>query len=540
MGCCQSKETTLVQSLKSEKSKLESQFSSLQLEHQSLLQSNSNLSTPEISNLNQEIINLKSTLIKEKTLKMKWVLNCISRYYKKHSKLNLTCFYAKWKNITLNLIEKSDNFNFDSGFLENYDDESFNQAQKLVEKENLELLAKSIVQEMYEKCKDTTVNLMSSQKILKFFEEMMDLKFIQDQGDLKDRRKPKTMPEFFIDYLNRSFGLKNIAIKSLNQMIPVLVSGQGHFLSFICKLLHISKYEPIKYSISLYISKLRSDFNQILNKLNKNSKLTKTDGGSLHINEIFVLVYTIFDKNRQVRNMFIKELKPDDVSQENYLLYLIWFKLTRLQMTSEELFDLIDLKKVKILSTKIVVNGICRVLDIPLDQDVVDVFVRIIDCKAVGKVTKEAFIKVLSNKNMPKDAEKMTVNKFRFLNCGLIVYSKVRLRSLTCLLYKLKPISSIDQESFNLDSFKEMLKVIEINLGQELIEGMFEEICNFGVNKESIAKVLVEYGIGDSDLRCFGIFYLVLPGLLQSFEKRRSEIIEGLLEECKSTAKLNI
>ena len=274
--------------------------------------------------------------------------------------------------------------------------------------------------------------------------------------------------------------------------------------------------------------------------MNKNSKLTKTDGGSLHINEIFVLVYTIFDKNRQVRNMFITELKPDDVSQENYLLYLIWFKLTRLQMTSEELFDLIDLKKVKILSTKIVVNGICRVLDIPLDQDVVDVFVRIIDCKAVGKVTKEAFIKVLSNKNMPKDAEKMTVNKFRFLNCGLIVYSKVRLRSLTCLLYKLKPISSIDQESFNLDSFKEMLKVIEINLGQELIEGMFEEICNFGVNKESIAKVLVEYGIGDSDLRCFGIFYLVLPGLLQSFEKRRSEIIEGLLEECKSTAKLNI
>jgi len=63
---------------------------------------------------------------------------------------------------------------------------------------------------------------MSYLNIFRFFEEMMDKKFKVDSEDLLARRKPRTMPEFLLEHLNRMFGLKKIAYRHLAQIMPAL------------------------------------------------------------------------------------------------------------------------------------------------------------------------------------------------------------------------------------------------------------------------------------------------------------------------------
>ena len=51
---------------------------------------------------------------------------------------------------------------------------------------------------------------------------MMDKKFEADSNDFLSKRTLRPLNEFMLDYLVRSYGLKTLANKTLNQIIPTL------------------------------------------------------------------------------------------------------------------------------------------------------------------------------------------------------------------------------------------------------------------------------------------------------------------------------
>lgn len=53
---------------------------------------------------------------------------------------------------------------------------------------------------------------MTYQNVFKFFENMMDRKFEVDKRDIEDKRVPRTMTEFLMEYLQRQFGIQAIAL----------------------------------------------------------------------------------------------------------------------------------------------------------------------------------------------------------------------------------------------------------------------------------------------------------------------------------------
>ena len=94
--------------------------------------------------------------------------------------------------------------------------------------------------------------------IFRFFEEMMDKKYEVDTGDLKAKRKPRTMTEFLIEHLNRMFGLKKIAYRHLAQIMPALnqlVVEKQPYGTLFSRLLQIFHPSPIMFPLAMYITK---------------------------------------------------------------------------------------------------------------------------------------------------------------------------------------------------------------------------------------------------------------------------------------------
>ena len=548
MGCSSSQEKVLIQSLQDEKAQLVSINSTL------LSQLNScpppltppPNPAPELGLLKDQILSLTQQISELKLSQKSCLLKSLSRAYQKSFTHNLSNSFQSWLSFTK--FQKPEIFTLEPPDPPQFDEECLRKAELLISEDFSNLIKTSPVWDLYLKHQDSTVAPMSIQKVLKLFEEMLDLKHAQDLRDLQEKRKPKTVPEFFIDFLNRSFGLKHLALKSLNQIMPVLLNNvNSGVLELFCKFLHIKVIEPAGYTISLFLIKIRNDFNILMgksgNKVGKGGRdsqnsqsFLKVEGGAAYLSDVFVLVYSLFEKNRLARSLLVQFLQPESVSTEDYFLFHVCFKMARAPISPEELFDLIDSKKLKILPINTLVNGISRVLDLGLNSDTLKIIISILDPKSIGKINKESFALKLSQKAYLKNvkSEKFTVSKFRFLNCTLEVYNKLKLKNLAVILNNLK---DTDQEFYEFEEFKSTVKRIDESVSEEFLEFLFEELANAGVGKDGIAKVLTEYSVGCRELKSFGKGYLAISGMNLGFEKRRSEVIEGLLEECKSMGK---
>lgn len=545
MGCSSSQEKVLIQSLTDEKAQLVSLNTSLLSQLNSLPSCNLEEST-ELKSLRDEISKLSQQINNLKLSQKSCLLRSLSRCYQKALIESLSFTFQYWHSYSL--LQKDENFSLEPPILEQYDEETLKKASKILSEDFNRLINSSPVWELYIKNQDAKVAQMSTQKILKLFEEMMDLKHAQDLRDLQERRKPKSVPEFFIDFLNRSFGLKHLALKSLNQIMPALVSVNcPGFLELFCRLLQIKNNQPAGFTISLFLAKIRVEFNALVNKTagkvgksgkgNLNSQnLGKVEGGVAFLSDVFVLVYSLFDKNRAARSLFIQFLQPESISAQEYFLFHVCFKMARMPISSEELFDLINSKKQNYLQINTLVNGMSRVLDLGLNTETLKIIIDILDSQNSGRVSKETFTLKLNQKTYLKNvnSEKFTISKFKFLACALDIYNKLKEQNLAVFLYKLK---DFDQEFSEFYEFKSVIKIFEEGLCEEFLEFLFEEVGNEGFNKEGLAKVLVEYAVGSKEMKTFSKFYVVISGMSAGFDKRRSEVIEGLLEECKSMAK---
>ena len=139
------------------------------------------------------------------------------------------------------------------------------EASEIYDKENKELLNNSLVWQAFSNASDNE-EFMTVAKVVRLFEDMMDLKYSQDLRDFEEKRKPKGIPEFFIEFLNRSFGLKSLAQKNIKKIIPTLLkySENTRFLALVCRLIHINHPEPVGFAIGLFLIKVRIDFNNLI------------------------------------------------------------------------------------------------------------------------------------------------------------------------------------------------------------------------------------------------------------------------------------
>ena len=130
------------------------------------------------------------------------------------------------------------------------------------------------------------------------------------------------------------------------------------------------------------------------------------------------------------------------------------------------------------------------------------------------------------------------VSKCRFLEAILELYNKVKLKTAG---YLLNMITTLGNDWLGIEKFKSLVKNLAPEITDEFIQFMYDEALNTDSananKKQSFVRVLVSYGIGDKALKNFCNKYLAVPGLNSGFDKRRSEMIESLLDRTKNDSK---
>lgn len=557
MGCTESQERLLIQSLASERDdmrklemELRSQVNMYQFEINILkeqVKKRENKESRHIQTLKSQLDGLVEELGDQKSWKSYRILKNLIKNYREVYHYSVYWGLSKWKHSyssqsSMFAIENNEinediltkDINTESAFL-------------LISQDNKRLLSKSLIWDLYTKSIENCVSNMPISKVIRLFEDMMDLKYSQDQRDIEEKRKPKSIPDFMVDFLNRSFGLKNLAYKNLSQIIPTLVknSDTNNYLLFFCRLLHIHHPNPIGYTISLFLIKMRIEFNNLINsrtsiisKFNKNTQNNhKLEGNLAFLNDAFNLIYNILDKSRFARSLLLSLIRPEHITKENYYLFYIAYKMSRVPISPEELFDILDMKKEGVLSNRTLVQGIVRQLDLWISTENVEIIFNAFESLTSGKVSKQCFVSKLNPKVYYKNTnnEKYMVSKCRFLEAVLELYNIVKLKTTALLLVKITAdiVDFLDGESF-----ASLVKTLDPTICEDFYDNMLEEIKNMHrdkiVTKDNLVKTLVEYGIGDKTLKCFGKLYLVLQGLTSGFDKRRSEIIGTLIDQTKS------
>lgn len=239
------------------------------------------------------------------------------------------------------------------------------QTRENIQQEKTKLLRENLILDQFSKVEVRSERPMSYVNLFRFFEDMMDNKHKTDLKDLQDRRRPRSMTEFLMEYLNRRFGIESLAMKTLGQLLPALKSlaNEGHpYARLFARLLQIFHPDPVPYNLSLYLVKARIEFHHYIEKAEKikealslkpnKESSNKTHGkaayehagtgGEAMIVDIIDHIYMLFEEDPESGTLMIEKICPDKVDFNDFVAFLIANKMRKKGKKPEDIFLQLD------------------------------------------------------------------------------------------------------------------------------------------------------------------------------------------------------
>ena len=117
--------------------------------------------------------------------------------------------------------------------------------------------------------------------MFRFLEEVLDKKYESDSKDISEGRRPRTMTEYLLEHIYRSFGVEKIALKQLAKLVPtmhLMYKGNHPYATWFCKLFHLFDPETLPFQLAFYITRLRIEFHSLVDKYDR----VRTQSNSKH------------------------------------------------------------------------------------------------------------------------------------------------------------------------------------------------------------------------------------------------------------------
>lgn len=403
---------------------------------------------------------------------------------------------------------------------EDYKDAAFD----FIQKEHQSRLDSSVLLLEYHKNRIKGERQMTLGNLIKLFETMMDKKYENDLRDLAERRRPADLSSYMVDYLIRNFGLKKLAYKSLNQIIPALshyCKEHNHYVVLMCRLLNVFHTEPVSFSLSLFITKMRAEFSNFVDKNSKNQEACLID--------VIGIINTVFDNNKQSRNMILSNLKPENISKNDFYMFHLCYKLVRLGLTPEMAYDTnTSTSKSDITSFY---SSFKTALDMKLFSDDDKLFSLIFDAKTTGLITKDVFMSKINFQAYYENCKTYMVSKSKFLSVLIDIYNVFYVKAVSNLI---KNFNQSGLTCLNRPDFENLAYKIDTSLNKENVEKLWEE-ATYLEDSESIASsnfytCLLTYGIGHKSLKEF-----VITDLWEIIEKPKADLTDLFLTDTKQS-----
>lgn len=365
--------------------------------------------------------------------------------------------------------------------------------------------------------------------VFKMFEDMMDRKYEVDCQDIKAKRKPRSMTEFLMEYLTRMFGLKKLAEKELGKLIPALrkLNEQKHPTAMLfCRLLQIFHPEPVPFHMAIFLTRVRWEFQKLVDKAAKGSSLMHQKrglklknqaknsskdylGGNAMLVDLISLVYSIFENDKLSRAITISLLKPENVSVNDYLIFRICHKMAKLGKTTEQIFNEWDKDGGGSVDKNELLDGIKGYLDLYMSNNDVETLFKALDPNNEGEIKSSIFSSVINidRYNEMCKREVYACSKTRFCLILLEVYEKLQKREVDKLAQIFK---SNGKEILDLGNFLNVMQKVNPDVNVMNVSSMYQEAqvlsghAYSGINCSGFCRYVIEKAIGGRGLRDFG------------------------------------
>lgn len=376
---------------------------------------------------------------------------------------------------------------------------------------------------------------MNVKNLIATFEDLVFTKSFLDIKDIQAQTKPTSFPEYFLEYFVKKYAIPGLVKKKVSQFLRSVkkFSESFDYIFFISQLLQLSSHEPIDYTFSLYCCQVLSEFNELVRlkdfktKISNSSKVfIGSEGGTAFLSDVFSLVYKIFPK-KKFASLMIESLRPDYISKESYILFTISHKISKLRITPDQVFDLIDSKRKNSLPVDFVIKGMIHNLNIWIPNESFTLIYNAFECSHTDLLTKERFLSKFDLKIYENEAknERFIISKLLFVRSLFDLYSKTKIKTAA---YLMRVFDTQSDEFMNFKTFKAVIKAVNSKLSYEFVKSLYEEglksqELQTGLKKEAFVSVMIKYGVGDKGLMMFCKDYLASLGLKPNFSCKVEE-----------------
>ena len=397
-------------------------------------------------------------------------------------------------------------------------------ADQLLNQENLMLIETNPIMISFKLIEGKTDKPMTYMNVFKFLEDTMDKKYETDVRDIKDLRQMRSMTEFVMESLQRQFGIQALALKFLGQFIPGFyqIFNEGHkYAIFFARLLQLFHPEPVPYSLGLFLVKARMDFHPLIDKYERiihdqgqkkglDKKKAETHGRSAYeaagtgglafVSDVIELVYSMFSGDRESGTRALEIMKPEKISQEDFVCFKICHKMAKLGNTPEMIFNLLDKDGGGTISDKEFILGIKKDLDLWISDNNIIKLLVLLDPAGKGEVSKEIFTFKINMKTFADwgKSPNWTISKANFLTSMVEVY-KHNQRKLSA---HVNPnFGKFGRPGISKEEFEQLLLMYESTLSPYEIEKLFVEALAIdpaagGASFRSTCSIMSKYGFG--------------------------------------------
>lgn len=210
---------------------------------------------------------------------------------------------------------------------------------------------------------------LSKRRIIMLCEGLFEAKYSKDREDQTYGSPPLPLERYIEDYLRVQMGSEQRAWQLLSRLVPGLFrlyqegDSYGELISRLFSLFHP---RPIPTEIASFLIKAKADFRKIEEK---------SDTGRATLWQAISSLYALFPHHPNQGKAALSALRPDTISQDQYLLSLLKQKMTIMGQTAKEVFKSIDTRSKGKIDSETFTQGLCDMLSLWIDpQDLSHLF----------------------------------------------------------------------------------------------------------------------------------------------------------------------
>ena len=315
-------------------------------------------------------------------------------------------------------------------------------------------------------------------KLLNFFSQFLSEKLKEDKAALSKNKLPIPLHEFIEPYLKTIYS-EDCNIQCRQMMNTLLSDTQDPLFQTFKSMLSLSK-EPFSYSFSLFLTEASYSFDLSKNPI--------TD--SVPFDKAIELVEAYSENNKEVIIPTLYRMKPETMSNEEYVLLMLKLNLKKIGKSFTDLCDSPDL----------FMEVSKKDLELLVEDKVLEDFKE--KCEKEFDFNFDMKVEMSVN---ALQAERFSVDRTRFLGAFVEGYRESRTKATSGLETLVAGYEMITEEKFT-----QVMISIDPDLTLEIISKLFNEAVMENseistIKPQHFIQIVLKYGVGGLGIGYYNI-----------------------------------